>query len=708
MKLPIKHIFYLIIFLIIFQQNIHASQDKTEDLNLDSVFNMSMKEMLQVVVTTAGKKEEKIADTPASVVIISRKDIERFGFSSLEEILDNVPGMFKINDMSGYKPIFGVRGFWEGTPKNIIFLINGVTQMDGCFELFPLAQFNLPVESIDRIEIIRGPMSVMYGPGAFFGAINIITNDTGHNQFHSLYSASYGSRETRKLSVRTTGTEGDLSFSLNGGYAATNGLNEPLSKMATQAHLDKLPSFVNYQDSTNDQLESKNKHFNLHIDYQKFHADVSFNKSRDEIYVVYPSFSFGTAYIRQLAKIHVGYKESFSDFIKLASRFTYHQFNGKVAFDWWNPTESGYTDTLSEMFEAELISYMNFNPNLSVTSGLYLKKIGGNLMNGHIHNANQYLKHSALDDIHLISFYSQADYHFLKNFRLIAGCRVEQLQKYDILITSNPGKETEKNVPGTYDADTIDFIPRLAAIYSMNDNNVFKLLYGEAISRPSFFQNVDQAAALRPNLKSEKIQTVELNYLSNYFSKVSINMSIFYNILDHLIVRFYKLTPEQRLETYSTNAGKMITRGCELTLKAYPMKDLFFELSGTYQHTTDERDGFENINVEYSPHFLGYFKAAYQHNDNIVFSLTSHYIDKMDTHWMYDHRLGEEVDGYLLVDANLRINDIAGKGWYFNLHAKNLFDEDYLYPTYTSNSNWVDKGTTGDPFSVIFTLGLKL
>jgi TonB dependent receptor. len=79
----------------------------------------------------------------------------------------------------------------------------------------------------------------------------------------------------------------------------------------------------------------------------------------------------------------------------------------------------------------------------------------------------------------------------------------------------------------------------------------------------------------------------------------------------------------------------------------------------------------------------------------------------MDTHWMYDHRLGEEVDGYLLVDANLRINDIAGKGWYFNLHAKNLFDEDYLYPTYTSNSNWVDKGTTGDPFSVILPLDLN-
>lgn len=124
--------------------------------------------------------------------------------------------------------------------------------------------------------------------------------------------------------------------------------------------------------------------------------------------------------------------------------------------------------------------------------------------------------------------------------------------------------------------------------------------------------------------------------------------------------------------------------------------------------TTDERDGFEKINVEYSPHFLGYFKAAYHFNSNIDFSVTSHYIDKMDTHWIYDHRLGEEVDGYLLVDANLRINDIAGKGWYFNLHAKNLFDEDYLYPTYTSNSNWVDKGTTGDPFSVIFTLGLKL
>ncbi|KPA12067.1 TonB-dependent receptor, plug domain protein [Candidatus Magnetomorum sp. HK-1] len=705
-----KSCIYALIGSFVLQSIIFASQD----LKPEDIFNMSMEEMLQVVVVTAGKKEEKIADIPASVVIINRSDIERYGFSTLEEILENVPGMYKIDDMSGYKPIFGVRGFWAGSPRNIIFMINGISQADGIFDMFPLAQFNLPVESIDKIEVIRGPMSVIYGHGAFFGAINIITDDPISNETKSIISTSYGTQANKKITIRSTGKEGDLSFAFNAGYYSTDGLKENLSKMSTK--IDTLPYINDTNNRTNDRLESDYQYINLSTNYKKFYTHMSFNRGFDEIYLILPSFSEGSSYLRESAKICAGYKEKISDLITIDSKINYHHFSMRMDVDWLNAGNSGFSSAQSQMFEGELNAYFDFGTDLHVTSGFYFKKIADNIMNANLHNVKKYVEDFTLDDIDLLSFFSQVDYSPMEKFRLVAGFRLEQLQKFTISRINYPGQESEKQIYDIYEEDNINFIPRLAILFSLNENNIFKFLYGKAISRPSFFQSIDQMAALRPDLQAEEIQTFELNYIAVPIPRLTINTSVFYNILDNLIVRKYEILPDQSLSTFSVNAGKMITKGIELTVQTQPIDKLLMEISATYQDTSDERDGFNNIDVEYSPHFLGYFKGSYKFNDNVTFSLIANYVDEMETHWKVDQinpdgtyggRVGEKTDAYFTIGANLRMDDIAGKGWFFNLHGTNLLNEDYLFPTYTNNSLWEDKGTIGDPLSVLCTIGRK-
>ena len=69
---------------------------------------------------------------------------------------------------------YGVRGFWsKGWNDNVIIMVNGVDQISDYFNDYPLTTIAVPVEAIDKIEVVRGPMSVIYGSGAFFGAINI-------------------------------------------------------------------------------------------------------------------------------------------------------------------------------------------------------------------------------------------------------------------------------------------------------------------------------------------------------------------------------------------------------------------------------------------------------------------------------------------------------------------------------------------------------
>ena len=69
-------------------------------------------------------------------------------------------------------------------------------------------------------------------------------------------------------------------------------------------------------------------------------------------------------------------------------------------------------------------------------------------------------------------------------------------------------------------------------------------------------------------------------------------------------------------------------------------------------------------------------------------------------------RVGQEVDSYYLLGANLRVDDLLGTGCYFNLRGSNILDEEYRYPTYVNNT-WADRGTLGEPLMILATLGLK-
>jgi len=170
----------------------------TSIYDVKDIFELSLEELMQVEVTTASKTSQKISDVPASVVVVSREEIERYGFKTFEEILENITGIYITDDLF-YKTV-SVRGFWSPKPNHIVILINGVPQY-GFYESAVLSAMFIPVQSIERIEIIRGPMSVIYGSGAFFGAINVITNTSVSENPQSNISASLGSLETNKLSV---------------------------------------------------------------------------------------------------------------------------------------------------------------------------------------------------------------------------------------------------------------------------------------------------------------------------------------------------------------------------------------------------------------------------------------------------------------------------------------------------------------------------
>ena len=683
------------------------------------MLEMSLEELLNVEITTAGKTEEKVSDIPASVVIITRADIERYGYMSLEEILENVPGLYAIDDMSDAGTAFGVRGFWTGYPRNIIFMVNGVSQANGFNSAYTIEDFNIPIEAIDRVEVVRGPMSVIYGSGAFFGAINIITNQVSGEEAVSIISASAGSQDTRKIAVRVAGHEGDLNYVFTGGYYDTYGPNEPLSRMVSDTSILEDFGITKDNNTTGGRLENSNKYFNLSGTYKGFYTNMSFNQNASEFYFLHPTFSDGNLNSNNLANISSGYKKELSDMVSINGNLDYQKSISWSDYNFFWEDYYGSAHMKSEGYEAELNAYINPSDRLDITTGLCYQRITDNQFINDQASAEIFLKNVLPNDIDTRALFAQANYNLLKNLRFVAGLRLEQMQEYSIEYVINPGRENAFKVEGIYEQEDIEVIPRFAAIYALNDQNILKFLYGTAMNRPSFYQNSEQARAGGNNLEPEYIQTFELNYIATPSPGFTLNASVFHNELWKLIVG--KLSSKVVDDSgtyilYYTNAGQMVTNGAELTVQARPFLNFLAEFSGTWQKTRDRRARLVGIGAEYSPDLLGYVKASYCFNRWVTLALTGNYVDEMETHWdvakpnpdgSFGGRVGKKVDSYFTLGANLRITNLFGKGYYLNIKGSNLLDKDYLYPMYTNNHGWADKGTIGHGRTLLVSAGRK-
>ncbi len=138
--------------------------------------DLDLMRLLNVEVSTATKTAESIDDAPAIMTVVTREDIVRWGYRDLGEVLQHTVGFFVTDDH--ILPNVGVRGVSGGLGAEsgvIKVMIDGRTVAYRTTSGNWLGSELLPFESIQQIEIIRGPASALYGADAFLGVVNIIT-----------------------------------------------------------------------------------------------------------------------------------------------------------------------------------------------------------------------------------------------------------------------------------------------------------------------------------------------------------------------------------------------------------------------------------------------------------------------------------------------------------------------------------------------------
>lgn len=691
-----------------------------EQEKIDKYFKMDILELMEQEITTADKKAEKVADIPASVVVIGRQEIEEYGYLSLTEILENIPGLYSIDDYAFFGANFGIRGFWSGIANdNMVILVNGVHQVYDYSSNYPLCMIAVPAEAIDRIEVVRGPMSVVYGSGAFYGVINIFTNEASEVTTVNRISVSVGSHRAYRLFARTAGHAGNLFYSFNAGLFESRGIDAPLARMVKNpSSLPELGVAENH--GTGGRLEENEKYFNFSGTFKNFFLDINFNDTEDEMIFIYPPPFAGSPRRATAANILFGYRTELSNSIALEGKITYSHGWDWVKFDYLFADFYGIQQHESRAWEGEFNAFITPSPYLDITAGLYYRAVldVSNLYDLPSFNmpllVNNYYYLRGGEEIITRALFTQAEYTPFKNLKLVAGIRLEQMPPYGLAATTAGGTDRHSEVEGIYDMDEVEIIPRFAVLYAFSEKHRLKLLYGKASNRPSFFQNTKNSLdPLRDNLAAEHIQTWELNYIGALWPTLTLNISVFSNHLDNLVTRIVRFDHRGDYQTWFGNAGRMETAGIEFTIQAEPFRNLRTEVSGLFQKTRDRRTGYETIDVAYSPGCLAYLKASYRPDKSISLALTGRYVGEMEPFWdesivnqdgTHGARIGERVPGYINLDVNLRLRNLFHSGLYLNIRCANILNKEIRSPTFTNNP-WADRGTLGYGRRFLITLG---
>lgn len=195
-------------------------------------------DVYQETVVTASRGAQSPLDAPNSTTIITRQDIELSGITRIPELLRRVAGT-DVMQVSGGDSNVSMRGFNRRLSNKVLVLVNGRSVYNDILGSTFWESLSIDVDQVERIEIVRGPGSALYGADAFSGVINIITIAPGKGR--NGMRVGVGDHLTGYGSVWGTGRDGDLAYRASAGYTRYPRWTKELAEDridATSNHID--------------------------------------------------------------------------------------------------------------------------------------------------------------------------------------------------------------------------------------------------------------------------------------------------------------------------------------------------------------------------------------------------------------------------------------------------------------------------------------
>lgn len=549
----------------------HADRDIQNPADTPSadMLDMSIEDLMEIEVSTvyaASRYRQKVTEAPSSVSIVTSDDIKKYGYRTLADILKSVRGFYVTYDRN--YSYLGSRGFSRPGDYNARYLVmvDGLRLNDAVYDTASIGtEFVLDVDLIDRVEVIHGPGSSLYGSNAFFGVINVITK-RGTDFNGAEVSGEGASHDTYKSRVSYGNSfKNGLEMLISASYYDSNGR----SPLYYKEFDHPVSNYGITENSDSDQYESV---FGG-LSYRDFVLQGAFASREKEI----PTASFGTVFgdshndtLDEQGYISLLYEHNFEDLFEVQSRIYYNSYyyNGNYEYDysegsgsyttinrdyangkWWG----GDLMFKKTLFEKHLISFGSEYRN-------YLKQ-----------DQKNYDVEVRLDDEREASvwgFYLQDEFTILENLRLNAGLRYDHYETFEGAVS-----------------------PRAALIYNPLERTTLKFIYGEAFRAPNayemYYEDGGYSHKGNHGLDEERIRSYEL-VMEQYFKNgLYLTATGFLYEIDDLI----------SLESDSTdglsffdNTDEVETRGAGLEIGRKWDSGINGKIGYSFQYAEDKSD----------------------------------------------------------------------------------------------------------------------
>ncbi len=581
----------------------------------------------QDTVVTVSSEAMPVSASTSSVTVIGEKQIQESGAQNVSDILRQVPFLHlqRAGGEGGLSTIY-----IRGTKENLVMVmidgmpVNDITNtLGGSFDFSTLS-----TDNIERIEIVRGPMSALYGSEAIAGVINIISRHHEDSPFVQL-NAEGGNFGTGQFGINTAGNFQKIDYSFGGSY----------ERVGEQIGLDSLHLGTGALNTTVNLGNKRFLQFNVRYD----------NRESDG----YPEGSGGPEFaLQHIAEVdHAG---------ELVAGVTYQQewkpwWSYNVNFDAFNRTDHNYTPAI---WDQDPPTYYSLPSTLGDTNFRRLRfQQGNNFRISHAllaHLGAGWQQEQGTNNS-LISETTPFHFDLERNTLEVNSELVYSTRR----LTASAGIGVNK----TEGFDGV-FSPRFGANYLLTRNTHLKATWGKGFFIPSFYA-LSEPVIGNPNLKPEYSQSFDVGIEHNFLRPhVQVSTTYFHNSMTNLV--------DFDSDTFElVNRNNVLTQGIEFEAKYDITSKLVFGSNVSWLEWS-LNDPTEVL--RYVPHWQGGANLDWKVNRRLHARVEALVVGQR-----FDYQIPvpdiTTVGGY--TTTNLMVNYEIRDGLSAHLRAENLLNSNY-------------------------------
>ncbi len=625
-------------------------------------FELSLQELARVDVVTASLSPQPLSELPASLSVITRKQIRESGARNLYDLLRLIPGV-RVDLGNRGRPVISIRGVQTDSSNHLLFLLDGhvLNEPGNGSAAFLYDLSRLPLHNVQRIEVLRGPGSPVFGANAFLGAVNVITRSPEQMGAPELtvrgeFDANGEVGEEVNLLAGGRLSE-DWSASIN-----LNLVNRPGETIAVAADAAGRSGEVDNEFGQFDaqlRIESRHTRFTGRFTRQEQgdHYGTFYQLAPDD------EMLFSGGFLELLDS------RGLNEAMDLKTRLYGDWYHGKARVSliprgsqslgspWYGFNDTGaYAVLFQDLAKYGLDLRIGFHglTNHRMTAGLQLEYQS----QGNTRTLRNFIGTSG-------PFDPLVDVSGSENFsrdadRLVSALFIEDLWKVTTDLNVILGLRLDH-----YSNAGVSLNPRVGFNWHLAPSYQLRALLGTSFREPDFRSLYLDAGSFfgNPDLEEERIRTFEIGSSIHFSPALSMDITLYHNQLTDLIV----VSPDTaRFE----NIGNLSTRGIEL--------DIVYE----YGSGASLAAGYSFVDV-YDGNRAGLM--APRHSGSVALSgpLPGGFEGGVQLYWQSrSDGVGDDardpLDAYLLLNARL------GYRWSRQLSLEaavyNILDRDYFYP----------------------------